>query len=80
MGEALAAFPHGLVTREVALLLGTDDDVALAELIELAGSGKAVRLPMGHDALWLPPERRAFARSAARAPELGRVARGTLSG
>ena len=71
--EALAAFPHGLVTREVAMLLETDDETALTELIEMAGSGRVVRMPLGHDALWLPPERRAFARSAAHALELGRV-------
>lgn len=71
--EAVVEFEHGLTTREVALLMDVDDESALSELIALAGTGEAVRLPLGHDALWLPAERRAFARSAARALELWRV-------
>ena len=65
-GEALAAFPYGLVTREVAMLLGVDDDAAAEQLIELAGEGACGRVALGSDALWLPPERVAFARSRAR--------------
>lgn len=57
--ETLPAFPRGLTTYEVALLkCARNDDPDLAatewELISLAASGKARRVALGHDALWLP--------------------------
>ncbi len=56
----LRRFPEGLTTQEVAALLtrGNDaSDRAAAEtaLIELVGAGKAVREPLGDDALWKRP-------------------------
>jgi 2-hydroxychromene-2-carboxylate isomerase len=53
----LRRFPDGLTTQEVAVLLarGNDDpDRPGAEraLLELAGAGRAVRAPLGGDALW----------------------------
>ncbi len=58
-GPLLERFPDGLTTQEVAALLteGNDaPDPAAAEvaLLELVGEGKAVRQPLGGDALWKP--------------------------
>ena len=56
--EALAAFPDGLTTAEVASVLRPSDLVdadihgAEAELLELAGDGTVVREPLGQDAIW----------------------------
>jgi hypothetical protein len=58
--EALAAFPDGLTTRELAELSATgpalEVDVAATEdaLLELVAGGAAAREPLGDDALWLP--------------------------
>jgi predicted DsbA family dithiol-disulfide isomerase len=53
----LERFPDGLTTQEVALLMtennGTPDRAgAEAALVELVGEGKAIREPLGDDALW----------------------------
>ncbi len=57
--ETLSAFPRGLTTFEVALLncaRNDDPNLVAAEeaLIALAAHGKARRVALGHDALWLP--------------------------
>lgn len=59
VGEALAAFPEGLVTQEVAAIRAVGNeapDRAAAEhdLLELADGGGARRVQLGDDALWLP--------------------------
>jgi hypothetical protein len=56
----LERFPGGLTTQEVAALLTAGNDApdragAEAALIELVGSGRAVREPLGDDALWKGP-------------------------
>ena len=54
----LERFPEGLVTAEVAALLArgpayvADLEAAEQSLLELVGSGAAVRVPLCHDALW----------------------------
>ena len=53
----LERFEDGLTTQEVAALLADGNDApdrvgAEAALIELAGAGKAVRQPLGDDAVW----------------------------
>jgi 2-hydroxychromene-2-carboxylate isomerase len=54
----LAFFPDGLTTAEVAALLATgpdpypDSEGAERSLLALVGEGKAVREPLGNDALW----------------------------
>jgi predicted DsbA family dithiol-disulfide isomerase len=53
----LECFPDGLTTQEVAALLAEGNDEpdrvsAEAALIELVGSGRAVREQLGDDALW----------------------------
>jgi 2-hydroxychromene-2-carboxylate isomerase len=65
-GDVLAAFPDGLTTAEVAAVMApsnTAADLEAAEdaLIAAAGSGRAERLPFGHDALWRTPRRGAAA-------------------
>jgi 2-hydroxychromene-2-carboxylate isomerase len=57
--EVLRAFPDGLTTAEVALIMTVDKftpDLNKAEdaLIAAIGEGAATRLPFGHDALWVP--------------------------
>jgi predicted DsbA family dithiol-disulfide isomerase len=53
----LAAWPEGLTTQEVAALMTHGNDMpdrhaAEAALIELVAEGKAIRRPLGDDALW----------------------------
>jgi 2-hydroxychromene-2-carboxylate isomerase len=56
--EALAAFPHGLTTAELALIMRPTDlaEVDIAEtsrrLVELAGEGVVTGAAAGTDALW----------------------------
>jgi 2-hydroxychromene-2-carboxylate isomerase len=55
----LERFPDGLTTQEVAALLAEGNDApdrasAEAALIELVAAGRAVRQPLGDDALWKP--------------------------
>jgi protein-disulfide isomerase-like protein with CxxC motif len=57
--EALAPFPDGLTTQEVAAIMTphlADADRPAAErgLIQAAADGRARRVPIGNDALWLP--------------------------
>jgi 2-hydroxychromene-2-carboxylate isomerase len=54
----LGAFPEGLVTQEVAAVLAQGNEppdrvAAEAALIDLVADGRAVREPLGDDALWL---------------------------
>ena len=55
---ALERFPHGIVTQEVAAIMcgnNQQPDRAAAEdaLIELVAEGRARRIALGDDALWL---------------------------
>jgi protein-disulfide isomerase-like protein with CxxC motif len=55
--ELLAAFDHGLTTREAAACMTArneqpDDERAAAALLELVVDGRATRTPLGDDALW----------------------------
>ena len=61
VGELIEAFPQGLTTQEVTALLvqGNDaEDRKTAELalLDLVGEGRAVRLGVGDDALWVSPD------------------------
>ena len=56
--EALALYSGGLTTQEVAALLATGVEVSDRSgteqaLIELVGEGRATRVPLGNDALWI---------------------------
>lgn len=53
----LERFPHGLTTREVAVVLAPlneapDDRAAASALLDLVAQGRATREPLGGDALW----------------------------
>lgn len=78
--EALAGFPDGLTTAEVASVLRASDldaidiPAAAAELADLAAAGKVACVPMGSDALWLAPGSAARGRAHADPAELARVA------
>jgi hypothetical protein len=56
--DALARFPEGLVTQEVAAIMTHGNDApdrqgAESALVELAGEGGARRIALGDDALWI---------------------------
>src|SRR3954454_22264237 len=58
-GDLLREFPHGLTTQEVAVactanLRETEREETLRTLVLLAFEGKARRVDVGDDALWLP--------------------------
>jgi 2-hydroxychromene-2-carboxylate isomerase len=58
--EAVKAFAHGLTTREVALIMAPplaepDDRAAAEQLIHFAAEGEIACVPLGSDALWVPP-------------------------
>lgn len=53
----LERFPHGVTTREVAVVLAPrneepDDRAAASALLDLVAEGRATREPLGGDALW----------------------------
>ena len=57
VAEALAAFPGGLTTQEVARICARHDDdpdreAVMGELASLCGAGDAERIPLGDDAIW----------------------------
>jgi 2-hydroxychromene-2-carboxylate isomerase len=58
----LERFPDGLATAEVAALLArgpdypADPEAAEQALLQLVAEGGAVRVPLGHDALWRPAD------------------------
>jgi protein-disulfide isomerase-like protein with CxxC motif len=65
--EAVSAFDHGLTTREVALIMAPalaepDDKAAAEELIHYAAQGDIACVPIGDDALWVPPTSGPFER------------------
>lgn len=60
--ELLAEYPDGLTTQEVAALLARSNDApdrqkAETALLELVFQGRAERIGLGDDALWLAPDR-----------------------
>ena len=61
LGQLLAAFPEGLVTQEVAAVLAPGNEppdrrAAEEALGDLVAGGRAARVPLGDDALWLPAQ------------------------
>jgi 2-hydroxychromene-2-carboxylate isomerase len=66
----LERFPDGLATAEVAALLANGPEYvpeleeAEAALLQLVADGRAVREPLGHDALWFAPNARERSRQA----------------
>ena len=65
--EAVQAFAHGLTTREVAVIMAPplaepDDRAAAEQLIHFAAEGQIACVPLGSDALWVPPTSGPFER------------------
>jgi 2-hydroxychromene-2-carboxylate isomerase len=59
VAEALAAFPQGLTTAELARVCANHDDdpdprAVVAEAVLLCGQGRALREPLGPAELWRP--------------------------
>ena len=75
--EALAAFPQGLTTQEVAAIMASgtnlvDKGAAELALLDLVADGGVVRIALGDDAIWVDPAQAERMRSvieAARAAE-----------
>jgi 2-hydroxychromene-2-carboxylate isomerase len=70
-GALIEAFPTGLTTQEVTALLVDGNDApdrraAELALLDLVGDGRAVRLGLGDDALWVAPEAAADAEAILR--------------
>ncbi len=77
--EILAAFPEGVTTQEAAMVLARSNeqpDAAAAEmaLLELVADGRAVRVPVGDDAVWAAPGRRAWIETVLEAASTAPVA------
>jgi hypothetical protein len=58
--EALAAFPEGLTTQEVAAIMASgtnlvDKRAAELALLDLVADGSIVRIALGDDAIWVDP-------------------------
>jgi protein-disulfide isomerase-like protein with CxxC motif len=58
--DALAAFPDGLTTQEVAAIMTTGNDevdrrAAELSLLDLVGEGRIERIGLGDDAVWIEP-------------------------
>ena len=72
--ELVAAYPDGLTTQEIAALLARGNDVpdrAAAEqaMLDLVFDGRAERVALGDDAVWLAPERADWFRGVLREAE-----------
>jgi protein-disulfide isomerase-like protein with CxxC motif len=78
-GDVLAAYPDGLTTQEIAELLARGNDApdrAAAEqaMLELHFDGRAERVAVGDDAVWVTPDRADWFRAVLQAAESARVA------
>ena len=72
--DLLAAYPDGLTTQEIAELLARGNDApdrAAAEqaMLELHFDGRAERVALGDDAVWVAPDRADWFRAVVRAAE-----------
>jgi protein-disulfide isomerase-like protein with CxxC motif len=78
--EVLDAFPEGVTTQEAAMVLARSNeapDAAAAEiaLLELVADGRAVRTPVGDDAVWALPGRAGWIEAVLEASSTVPVAR-----
>jgi hypothetical protein len=78
--ELLAEYPAGLTTQEVAALLASGNDApdrvaAETALLELVFDGRAERIGLGDDAIWLAPDRAGWFAGILDAVEPARVNR-----
>ena len=82
--ELVAAYPDGLTTQEIAALLARGNDApdrAAAEqaMLDLVFDGRAERVALGDDAVWLAPDRAEWFRGVLREAEACRPAGGARS-
>jgi 2-hydroxychromene-2-carboxylate isomerase len=78
--ELLAEYPDGLTTQEAAALLARSNDepdrvAAETALLELVFDGRAERIGIGDDAIWLAPDRAEWFHGLLQAVEPARVNR-----
>ena len=78
--ELLAEYPDGLTTQEIAALLARGNDApdrtaAETAMLELVFDGRAERIALGDDAIWLAPERAGWFQGTLDAVEPARVSR-----
>jgi len=72
--ELVAAYPDGLTTQEIAALLARGNDApdrgaAEQAMLDLVFDGRAERVALGDDAVWLAPERADWFRGVLREAE-----------
>jgi hypothetical protein len=77
--DLLAAYPDGLTTQEIAELLARGNDVpdrAAAEqaMLELHFDGRAERVALGDDAVWVAPDRADWFRAVVQTAESANLA------
>ena len=77
--DLLAAYPDGLTTQEIAELLARGNEVpdrAAAEqaMLELHFDGRAERVALGDDAVWVAPDRADWFRTVVQAAESAHLA------
>jgi 2-hydroxychromene-2-carboxylate isomerase len=78
--ELLAEYPDGLTTQEIAALLAEGNDApdrtaAETAMLELVFDGRAERIALGDDAIWLAPERAGWFQATLDAVAPARVSR-----
>jgi hypothetical protein len=72
--DLVAAYPDGLTTQEIAALLARSNDApdrmaAEQAMLDLVYDGRAERVPLGDDAVWLAPDRTEWFRGVLREAE-----------
>jgi 2-hydroxychromene-2-carboxylate isomerase len=82
--ELLAEYPEGLTTQEIAALLAESNDApdrtaAETAMLELVFDGRAERIGLGDDAIWLAPERAGWFQGILEAVEPARVGRDAIA-
>jgi 2-hydroxychromene-2-carboxylate isomerase len=82
-GELLAEYPDGLTTQEIAALLAEGNDApdrtaAERAMLELVFDGRAERIGLGDDAIWLAPDRAGWFQGILDAVEPARLNRAPI--
>ena len=82
--ELLAEYPDGLTTQEIAALLAENNDApdrtaAETAMLELVFDGRAERIGLGDDAIWLAPDRAGRFRDTLDAVEPARTSRDAVA-
>lgn len=82
--ELLAEYPDGLTTQEIAALLAEGNDApdrtaAETAMLELVFDGRAERVGLGDDAIWLASDRAGWFQGVLDAVEPARAGRGAVA-